>query len=99
MPSDQDKTETDAFREHLERFSELGERHLFQYRDGTPFEGWVVEVGEDALLVMSGGPLASEDEFPVAFADIDPASLAYVDEAGARIPFPLVRTPETSLLS
>jgi hypothetical protein len=89
-----EKKETDALREHLERFSELGERHLFRFRDGRPFEGWVVEVGEDDLLVTSAGPGASEDEFPVPLADIDPSSLAYVDSSGARIPFVPVRAPE-----
>ena len=54
MPSD-DK-DTDALREHLQRYSEVGERHLFQLRDGRPFEGWVVEVGEEELLVTSPSP-------------------------------------------
>ncbi len=92
MPTD--TKDTDALREHLERFSELGERHLFTFRDGRAFEGWVVEVGEEDLLVMSGGPGASEEEIAIPFADIDPSTLAYVDAAGARIPFALVRAPE-----
>jgi len=89
-----DKKDTDALREHLERFSELGERHLFRFRDGRSFEGWVVEVGEEELLVASAGPGASEEEFPIPFAEIDPATLAYVDASGARIPFAPVRAPE-----
>ena len=87
-------TETDALREHLERFSELGERHLFRFRDGRSFEGWVVEVGEEDLLVTSAGPGASEDEFPIPFVDIDPTTLAYVDKSGTRIPFAPVRMPD-----
>lgn len=98
MPSI-DKKDTDALREHLERFSELGERHLFRFRDGRSFEGWVVEVGEEELLVMSAGPGASEDEFPVPIADIDPTSLAYVDDSGARIPFAPVSTRAPSTLN
>ena len=89
-----DKKDTDALREHLERFSELGERHLFQFRDGRSFEGWVVEVGEEDLLVSSAGPGASDEEFPIPFTDIDPTTLAYVDKAGTRIPFAPVRAPE-----
>lgn len=99
MTSDSDKQETDALREHLERFSELGERHLFRFRDGRSFEGWVVEVGEEHVLVMSAGPEASEEEFPIPLAEIDPATLAYVDESGERIPFAPVRAPAALLPS
>ncbi len=88
------KKDTDALREHLERFSELGERHLFQFRDGRSFEGWVVEVGEEDLLVSSAGPGASDEEFPIPFTDIDPTTLAYVDKAGTRIPFAPVSAPD-----
>ena len=95
MPTDE-KMELDSLREHLDRFSELGERHLFRFRDGRPFEGWVVEVGEDHILAMSGGPGASEEEIPIPIAEIDPATLAYVDEAGTRIPFAPVASPEPS---
>jgi hypothetical protein len=94
MPTD--KKELDALREHLERFSELGEKHLFRFRDGRPFEGWIVEVGEEDILVMSAGPGASEEEIPIPIAEIDPSSLAYVDESGARIPFVPVAPPEPS---
>lgn len=88
-----DDAEESALREHYERFSEVGERHLFRFVDGRSFEGWVVEVGERALLVMSAGPLASEEEQTIPFADVDATSLAFVDGAGTRIPFPLVRAP------
>ena len=88
MPTD--KTQMDAVRDHLERFSERGERHLFRLRDGRAFEGWMVEVGEEDVLVMSAGPGASEDETPIPIAEIDCSTLAYIDETGAQIPFALV---------
>lgn len=88
-----DKEDTDALREHLERFSELGERHMFRLRDGKAFEGWVVEVGEADVLVMAAGPEGSEEEeHSIPLAEIDPSTLAYVDEAGTRIPFALQRS-------
>jgi hypothetical protein len=86
MTSD-DKAARDLLREELQRFSELGERHLFRFRDGRAFEGWVVEVGEEDLLVMSAGPDAADEEFPIPFDDLDLGSLAYVDEDGTRVPF------------
>jgi hypothetical protein len=76
-----------SLRQQLETFSELGERHLFRLRDGRPFEGWIVEVGESGLLAMSAGPEASDDVIPIAFEDIVPSSLEYIDIAGLRIAF------------
>jgi hypothetical protein len=91
-----DTKDTDALREHLERYSELGERHLFRFRDGRHFEGWVVEVGEEDLLVTSAGPGASEEEIPIPFTEIDLSTLAYVDAAGARIPYAPVTASKAS---
>jgi hypothetical protein len=86
MTSDE-KAARDLLREELQRFSELGERHLFRYRDGRAFEGWVVEVGEEDVLVIAAGPDAREEEFPIPFDDLDLGSLVYVDEDGTHVPF------------
>jgi hypothetical protein len=79
-----DKEAMDALREHLERYCEIGERHFFRFRDGRAFDGWVVEVGEEDLLVTPDG---SDEEVTVPIAEIDTASLAYADASGSRIPF------------
>jgi hypothetical protein len=73
-------------RDLLERFMELGDKHHFQLSDGRPFEGWVVEVGERAVLVMDSGPLASEEPLELAFEAIDLGTLSYV-EGGVVVPF------------
>lgn len=73
-------------RDLLERFMEHGDRHLFQLRDGRAFEGWVVEVGEAAVLVMDSGPLASDDPVEISLATIDVGTLRYV-EGGVVVPF------------
>ena len=75
-------------RDLLERFMELGDRHLFRLVDGRDFEGCVVEVGETAVLVMSTGPLASDDDEPVEIPldTIDLGTLRYV-ESGVVVPF------------
>jgi hypothetical protein len=62
----------------LERFMSLGDKHLFRMRDGRAFEGWVVEVGEDAVLVMDSGPMASDGLVEIAIANIDLGTLRYV---------------------
>jgi hypothetical protein len=73
-------------RDVLERFMDHGDRHLFQLSDGRRFEGWVVEVGEAAVLVMDSGPLASEEPVEIALDDIDLGTLRYV-EGGVVVPF------------
>ena len=73
-------------RDLLERFMELGDRHLFQLTSGRPFEGWVVEVGEVAVLVMDSGPLASDEPVEVPLEAIDLGTLRYVDN-GVVVPF------------
>jgi hypothetical protein len=75
-----------AARDLLERLMELGDRHMFQLRDGRTFEGFVVEVGERAVLVMEAGPLASDDTVEISLADIDLGTLRYVD-GGVVVPF------------
>jgi hypothetical protein len=73
-------------RDLLERFMDHGDRHLFQLSDGRAFEGWVVEVGETAVLVMDSGPLASEETVEIALDAIDLSTLRYV-EGGVVVPF------------
>jgi hypothetical protein len=73
-------------RDLLERFMERGDRHMFQLTDGRAFEGWVVEVGEAAVLVMDAGPLASEDTVEIALDAIDLGTLRYV-EGDVVVPF------------
>lgn len=76
----------DPARDLLERFMELGDKHLFQLSDGRSFEGYLVEVGEAAVLVMDSGPLASEETVEIAIENIDLGTLRYV-ERGVVVPF------------
>jgi hypothetical protein len=83
----------------FERFVETGEKYAFRLRSGQEFLGWVMEVGEDAILVAwAPSPFCAQatgteemsppDEW-VRFADIEPSSLAYWDDAASRwIDFP-----------
>ncbi|MCU0684883.1 MAG: hypothetical protein MUF34_22000 [Polyangiaceae bacterium] len=73
-------------RDLLERLSNHGDRHLFRYRDGRPFEGWVLEVGETQVLVASAGPLGADDAFAIDLEQIDLGTLQYV-ENGTLLPF------------
>lgn len=73
-------------RDLLERLMELGDRHLFQLSDGRSFDGYVVEVGERAVLVMDAGPLASDEPVEIALDAIDLGTLRYV-ESGVVVPF------------
>jgi hypothetical protein len=73
-------------RDLLERLSNHGDRHLFRFRDGRPFDGWVLEVGESQVLVSSAGPLGSDEPFPIDLDQIDLGTLQYV-ENGSLVPF------------
>ena len=73
-------------RDLMERLSNHGDRHLFRFRDGRPFEGWVLEVGESQVLVTSAGPLASDDPYAIDLEEIDLGTLQYV-ENGTLVPF------------
>lgn len=79
MDSERSPTALASARDLLERFMEHGDRHMFQLTDGRAFEGWVVEVGEVAVLVMDSGPLASEDTVEIALDAIDLGTLRYVE--------------------
>jgi hypothetical protein len=81
-----DSPELRTARDLLERLSNHGDRHLFRYRDGRPFEGWVLEVGESQVLVTSAGPLASDEPFPIDLDQIDLGTLQYVED-GTLVPF------------
>jgi hypothetical protein len=83
----------------FERFVETGEKYAFRLRSGQEFLGWVMEVGEDAILVAwapspfyaqaTGTEEMSPPDEWVRFADIEPSSLAYWDDAACRwIDFP-----------
>lgn len=99
MPSENTEQDQGALREHLERFSELGEKHVFRFRGGREFEGWVLEVGVADLLVVVSAPVASDEEVTVPFSEIDLATLAYIDSSGTRIPYAPVPPPKAPLPS
>ena len=86
MESERTPTALAAARDLLERFMERGDRHMFNLTDGRAFDGWVVEVGEAAVLVMDSGPLASEDTVEIALDAIDLGTLRYV-EGDVVVPF------------
>ena len=86
MDSERTPTALAAARDLLERFMERGDRHMFNLTDGRAFDGWVVEVGEAAVLVMDSGPLASEDTVEIALDAIDLGTLRYV-EGDLVVPF------------
>jgi hypothetical protein len=86
MVPERSPTDLATARDLLERFMEHGDRHMFQLTDGRAFDGWVVEVGEAAVLVMDAGPLASEDTVQIALDAIDLGTLRYV-EGDVVVPF------------
>jgi hypothetical protein len=108
-------SEASKIRLRFERFADAGEKHAFRLRSeklkarfGSEFLGWVMEVGEDAVLAAFApspfyaqaagtSEMAPPDEW-VPFDAIEPSSLAYWDDATRRwVDFPeddLGETPE-----
>lgn len=74
-----ERTTKEGVIDMLERFMARGDKHLFRMIDGRAFEGWVVEIGEDAILVMDSGPTASDGIVEIAIANIDLGTLRYVE--------------------
>jgi hypothetical protein len=80
----------DEVRKTLEALVDLGHRHFFRLRDGTPFEGWIEELDDVGLTFVSEtraldvykGPTITEETFRVMLKDIDLTTLAYLSNQG-----------------
>ncbi len=54
-------------------------RVALRLRDGSAYEGYILDVTDDAFVFGVGGPLASDESIVLRWVDIDPDSLAYYD--------------------
>lgn len=99
-------SESREIRLHFERFADAGEKHSFRLRSGQDFLGWIIEVGEDAVLVAwaptpfyaqaNGKDEMSPPDEWVRFAKIDHSSLSYWDHTTCRwVDFPYVERAGT----
>ena len=61
----------------LEQFAGLGERCTLFLKDGTYYEGYILEVNETEFEFGMGGPLAQEEPYILKNDDVDLSRLSY----------------------
>lgn len=71
----------------LVNFAEAGNQQRFRCRDNRMYQGWIMEITDDSLLISTGAGESGQDHW-VRLQDMDPDSLAYWDTAAqAWLPF------------
>ncbi|RLZ10360.1 hypothetical protein EAH57_05075 [Acinetobacter sp. 2JN-4] len=64
--------------ERLVEFAESGNQQKIII-NGTSYQGWIMEITEDALLISTGFADKTGKDFWLKFADLDSAELYYWD--------------------
>ncbi|MDH0032695.1 MULTISPECIES: hypothetical protein [unclassified Acinetobacter] len=69
---------SEALIEHLVEFAESGNQQKIII-NGTSYQGWIMEITEDALLISTGFADKSGKDFWLKFNDLNTAELYYWD--------------------
>ncbi|ENW20462.1 hypothetical protein L313_1445 [Acinetobacter haemolyticus CIP 64.3 = MTCC 9819] len=69
---------SEALIERLVEFAESGNQQKI-ILNGTSYQGWIMEITEDALLISTGFADKSGKDFWLKFDDLDSATLYYWD--------------------
>lgn len=69
---------SEALIERLVEFAESGNQQKIMI-NGTSYQGWIMEIGEDALLISTGFSDKSGKDFWLKFTDLATAELSYWD--------------------
>ncbi|AFY35119.1 hypothetical protein Cal7507_4764 [Calothrix sp. PCC 7507] len=64
----------------LETFSSLGRRHTFDLKDGSHYEGYILEVGDIHLVFGGGGPMGSGEDLMIPIDSVDLNTLSFWHE-------------------
>ena len=64
----------------LEAFCDMGKRHAFDLKDGSHYEGYVLEVGDEHLVFGAGGPIAPIEDLLIPIDAVDLNTLSFWDE-------------------
>ncbi len=80
---------SEALIERLVEFAESGNQQKIMI-NGTSYQGWIMEIGEDALLISTGFSDKSGKDFWLKFTDLATAELSYWDiKVDGWLPFSL----------
>ncbi|MGR0304464.1 hypothetical protein [Acinetobacter beijerinckii] len=69
---------SDALIERLVEFAESGNQQKI-ISNGTSYQGWIMEITEDALLISTGFADKSGKDFWLKFSDLNTSELYYWD--------------------
>ena len=69
---------SEALIERLVEFAESGNQQKIII-NGTGYQGWIIEITEDALLISTGFADKSGKDFWLKFTDLNTAELYYWD--------------------
>ena len=69
---------SEALIERLVEFAESGNQQKIIIND-TSYQGWIIEITEDALLISTGFADKSGKDFWLKFTDLNTAELYYWD--------------------
>ena len=69
---------SEALVEHLVEFAESGNQQKI-ILNGNTYQGWIMEITEDALLISTGFADKSGKDFWLKFTDLTTAALSYWD--------------------
>ncbi|WP_109440114.1 hypothetical protein [Acinetobacter haemolyticus] len=72
---------SEALIERLVEFAESGNQQKIILNE-TSYQGWIMEITEDALLISTGFADKSGKDFWLKFSDLDSAALYYWDNHG-----------------
>ena len=69
---------SEALLHRLVEFAESGNQQKIVY-NGQSYQGWIMEINEDALLISTGFADKSGKDFWLNFSDLQQAELSYWD--------------------
>lgn len=69
---------TETLINRLVAFAESGNQQKIVIKE-TSYQGWVMEIGEDALLMSTGFADKAGKDFWISFQDLQQAQLSYWD--------------------
>jgi len=65
--------------ELIKEFVDMGSRYAFSLKDGTYYEGYILDIGESSFEFEIGGPMAPSDSIHIQYENLDYGSLSFFD--------------------
>ncbi len=66
--------------ELIQEFADMGSRYAFSLKDGTYYEGYILDINESNFEFGIGGPMAPSDSIHIEYEHLDYGSLSFFDK-------------------